>query len=149
GRSYDPISTVQVVPLVALAGPKAGIASIKDFIARAKAEPGRLTVASPGTGTSNHLAIELFCAMTGIRVAHIPYKGGAPALSELLGGQVATLFAQLSSSIGYIKDGRLRALAVTSAKRSALLPAVPTLDESGLKGYEASTYIGVLGPVGL
>jgi len=88
-------------------------------------------------------------ATTGITVAHIPYKGGAPALSELLGGQVATLFDQLSSSIGYIKDGRLRALAVTSAKRSALLPAVPTLDESGLKGYEASTYIGVLGPAGL
>ena len=149
GRFYDPVSTVQVVPLVVLAGPKSGIASIKDFIARAKAEPGRLTVASPGTGTTNHFAMELFCATTGITVAHIPYKGGAPALSELLGGQVATLFDQLSSSIGYIKDGRLRALAVTSAKRSALLPAVPTLDESGLKGYEASTYIGVLGPAGL
>jgi len=148
-KDYEPISKVHIVPLVVLAGPKSGIASIKEFIARAKAEPGKITVASAGTGTTNHFGIELFSAMAGVKVVHVPYKGSGPALSELLGGQVATMFDQLSASIGYIKDGRLRALAVTSARRSALVPDVPTLDESGLKGYEASTYIGVLGPAGM
>jgi tripartite-type tricarboxylate transporter receptor subunit TctC len=147
-KDYDPISKVHIVPLVVLAGPKSGIASIKDFIARAKAEPGKLTVASAGAGTTNHFGVELFSAMAGVKLVHVPYKGSGPALSELLGGQVATMFDQLSASIGYIKDGRLRALAVTSATRSALVPNVPTLDESGLKGYEASTYIGVLAPAG-
>ena len=147
-KDYAPISKVHIVPLVVLASPKSGIASIKDFIDRAKADPGKITVASPGTGTTNHFGIELFSAMTGIKVVHIPYKGAGPALAELLGGQVATMFDQLSASIGYVRDGRLRALAVASAKRSSLLPAVPTLDESGLRGYEASTYIGVLAPAG-
>jgi tripartite-type tricarboxylate transporter receptor subunit TctC len=148
-KDYDPISKVHIVPLVVLAGPKSGIATIRDFIARAKAEPGKLTVASAGTGTTNHFGIELFSAMAGVKVVHVPYKGSGPALSELLGGQVTAMFDQLSASIGYVKDGRLKALAVASTKRSALVPDVPTLDESGLKGYEASTYIGVLGPAGL
>ena len=145
-KDYEPISKVHVVPLVVLAGPKSGVATIRELIARAKAEPGKVTVASAGTGTTNHFGIELFSAMAGVKVVHVPYKGSGPALGELLGGQVAAMFDQLSASIGYIQDGRLRALAVTSAKRSALIPNVPTLDESGLKGYEASTYIGVLAP---
>ena len=148
-KDYAPISTVHVVPLIVLASQKSGITSVKELIDRAKAEPGKLTVASPGTGTSNHLSLELFVAMTGTKVLHVPYKGSGPALAELLGGQVNAMFDQLSASIGYVRDGRLRALAVTSAKRSVLLPNVPTLDESGLRGYEASTYIGVLGPAGM
>ena len=147
-KDYAPVSKVHVVPLVVLAGPKSGISTLKELIERAKAAPGKLTVASPGTGTTNHFGIELFSAMVGVKVVHVPYKGAGPALAELLGGQVATMFDQLSASIGYIRDGRLRALAIASTNRSSLLPSVPTLDESGLRGYEASTYIGVLATAG-
>jgi tripartite-type tricarboxylate transporter receptor subunit TctC len=145
-KDYSPVSQVHVVPLVVLAGQKSGIGSIREMIERAKASPGKLTVASAGTGTTNHFAIELFSTMAGVKVVHVPYKGSGPALTEMLGGQVATMFDQLSASIGYIRDGRLKALAVASAKRSSALPNVPTLDESGLRGYEASTFIGVLAP---
>jgi tripartite-type tricarboxylate transporter receptor subunit TctC len=147
-KDYAPISRVHVVPLVVLAGQKSGIGSIKEMIGRARANPGKLTVASAGTGTTNHFGIELFSSMAGVKVVHVPYKGSGPALAEMLGGQVATMFDQLSASIGYIRDGRLKALAVASAKRASVLPAVPTLDESGLRGYEASTFIGVLAPAG-
>ena len=145
-KDYAPVSKVHVVPLVVLAGPKSGINSVQELIGRAKAGPGKLTVASAGTGTTNHFAIELFSTMAGVKVVHVPYKGSGPALAELLGGQVATMFDQLNSSIGYIRDGRLKALAVAGAARSPALPGVPTLDESGLRGYEASTFIGVLAP---
>ena len=147
-KDYAPISLVHVVPLVVLAGQKSGIGSIRELIERAKASPGKLTVASAGTGTTNHFAIELFSTMAGVKVVHVPYKGSGPALTEMLGGQVATMFDQLSASIGYIRDGRLKALAIASARRSSALPNVPTLDESGLRGYEASTFIGVLAPAG-
>jgi len=145
-KDYAPVSRVHVVPLVVLAGQKSGIGSIRELIERARAHPGKLTVASAGTGTTNHFGIELFSSMAGVKVVHVPYKGSGPALTELLGGQVATMFDQLSASIGYIRDGRLKALAVASAKRASVLPSVPTLDESGLRGYEASTFIGVLAP---
>ena len=147
-RDYAPVSKVHIVPLVVLASQKSGINSVKELIDRAKAEPGKLTVASAGTGTTNHFGIELFSAMTGIKVVHVPYKGSGPALTELLGGQVAAMFDQLSASIGHVRDGRLKALAVAGARRSPMLPGVPTLDESGLRGYEASTFIGVLAPAG-
>ena len=145
-KDYAPVSRVHVVPLVVLAGQKSGIGSIRELIERARANPGKLTVASAGTGTTNHFGIELFSSMAGVKVVHVPYKGSGPALTEMLGGQVATMFDQLSASVGYIRDGRLKALAVASAKRSSALPTVPTLDESGLRGYEASTFIGVLAP---
>jgi tripartite-type tricarboxylate transporter receptor subunit TctC len=103
-------------------------------------------MASAGVGTTNHFGIELFSAKAGVRVLHVPYKGSGPALAELLGGQVQTMVDQLTSSIGYIRDGRVKVLAVAGAKRSPALPGVPTLDESGLRGYEASTFIGVLAP---
>lgn len=147
-KDYAPVSRVHVVPLVVLAGPKSGITSVKDLIERAKASPGKLAAASAGTGTTNHFGIELFNTMAGVRLLHVPYKGSGPALTEMLGGQVLVMFDQLSASIGYVRDGRLRALAVASARRASVLPAVPTLDESGLRGYEASTFIGVLAPAG-
>lgn len=147
-RDFAPVSAVHVVPLVLLASPKSTIASVADLIARAKASPGKLTMASAGAGTTNHFAIELFASMTGTRPLHVPYKGSGPALSELLGGQVETMVDQLTSSIGYIRDGRLKLLAVTGKRRSPALPQVATLEESGLKGYEASTYIGVAAPAG-
>ena len=146
-KDFAPVSRVHVVPLVVLAGPKSGIASVKDLIERAKASPGQLAAASAGVGTTNHFGIELFNSMTGVRLLHVPYKGSGPALAEMLGGQVPVMFDQLSASIGYVRDGRLQALAVASARRSSVLPNVPTLDESGLKGYEATTFIGLAAPV--
>ena len=145
-HDFAPVSLVQVVTLVVLASPKSPIASVQDLISRMKANPGKVTMASPGVGTTNHLAIELFASMTGTRPLHVPYKGSGPALSELLGGQVETMVDQLTSSIGYARDGRLKVLATTGKRRATLLPNVPTLEESGLKGYEASTFIGVAAP---
>jgi tripartite-type tricarboxylate transporter receptor subunit TctC len=145
-KDYSPISRVHVVPLVVLAGQKSGIGSIKELIERARANPAKVATASAGTGTTNHFGIELFNNMAGVKLLHVPYKGSGPALAEMLGGQIPVMFDQLSASIGYVRDGRLKALAVASASRASVLPGVPTLDESGLRGYEASTFIGVLAP---
>jgi tripartite-type tricarboxylate transporter receptor subunit TctC len=147
-KDFAPISTVQAVPLVMLASPKAGYSSVADVITAAKARPGKVTMASAGAGTTNHFAIELFAQMAGVRVLHVPYKGSGPALSELLGGQVETMVDQLAASIGYVKDGRLKVLAVTTPQRAAALPNVPTLDELGYKGYNAATLLGLLAPAG-
>jgi tripartite-type tricarboxylate transporter receptor subunit TctC len=147
--AFTPVSRIHVVPLVVLAGPKTGATSVKELIDRARASPGRITVASPGIGTTNHLGIELFSVRAGVKVVHVAYKGAGPALAELLGNQVQFMFDQLSASIGYIRDGRLTALAVSSAQRSTVLPNIPTLDESGLKGYEATTFIGIAGPAAM
>ena len=147
-KDFAPISTVQAVPLVVLAGPKSNINSIADIIAAAKARPGKLTMASAGAGTTNHFAIELFAHMANVKLLHVPYKGSGPALSELLGGQVETMIDQLAASIGYVRDGRLKVLAVTTPQRAAALPNVPTLDELGYKGYQASTLLGLLAPAG-
>jgi tripartite-type tricarboxylate transporter receptor subunit TctC len=145
-KDFAPISRVHSVPLVLLAGQKMDIHSVKELIERAKTTPGKLTIASAGIGTMNHFAIELFGVTAGVKVLHVPYKGGGPALSDLLGGQVAACFEQLNSSMDLIKDGRVRPLAITSLKRSLTLPNIPTLDEMGLKGYEAATFVGVLAP---
>lgn len=147
-KDFAPISTVQAVPLVVLAGPKSNINSIADIIAGAKARPGKLTMASAGAGTTNHFAIELFAHMANVKLLHVPYKGSGPALSELLGGQVETMIDQLAASIGYVRDGRLKVLAVTTQQRAAALPNVPTLEELGYKGYQASTLLGLLAPAG-
>jgi tripartite-type tricarboxylate transporter receptor subunit TctC len=147
-RDFAPVSSVHIVPLVVLASQKSGLSSVKDLIARLRANPGKVTMASAGAGTTNHFAIELLASMTGTRPLHVPYKGSGPALSELLGGQIETMVDQLTSSIGHIRDGRVKLIAVTGRKRSPALPQTPTLDESGLKGYEASTYIGIAAPSG-
>lgn len=147
-KDFAPLSTVQSVPLIVLAGPKSGINSIADLVAAARARPGKLTMASSGAGTTNHFAIELFSSMAGVKVLHVPYKGSGPALAELLGGQVETMVDQLAASIGYVKDGRLKVLAITTAQRSTALPHVPTLDELGYKGYQATTLLGLLAPTG-
>lgn len=147
-KDFAPISTVQAVPLVVLASPKSGFNSIADLVAAAKARPGKVTMASAGAGTTNHFAIELFASMASVQVLHVPYKGSGPALSELLGGQVETMVDQLAASIGYVKDGRLKVLAVTTPQRAAALSNVPTLDELGYKGYHAATLLGLLAPAG-
>jgi tripartite-type tricarboxylate transporter receptor subunit TctC len=145
-KDFAPVSRVQSVPLVVLVTQKFGVNSVKELVERARAQPGRITVASAGTGTTNHFAIELFASMAGIQMLHVPYKGSGPALTELLGGQVNVMFDQLSSSMGFIKEGRIKVIAVTTAERIEALPNVPTLAESGVPGYDASTFLGLLAP---
>lgn len=148
-KDFTPVSTVHVVPLVVLVSQKSPVTSVKELIARIKANPGKVTMASAGTGTTNHFAIELLGSMTGTRPLHVPYKGSGPALTELLGGQVEGMVDQLTSSIGHIRDARVKVIAVTGKRRSPALPNVPTMDESGLTGFEASTYIGVAAPANI
>jgi len=149
---YDPVrdfattSLVSVVPLVMVVHPSVPAKTVKEFIAVAKSRPGRLTMASAGSGTTNHLGGELFQGATGIKMIHVPYKGSGPALVDLMGGQVDVHFDQLSSAIGFIQGGKLRALAVTTLKRSAQMPAIPTMDESGVPGFDASTFTGIVLP---
>ena len=145
-KDFAPVSLVHVVPLVLLASNKSGIDSVKTLLDRAKANPGKVTMATAGVGTTNHFGLELIAAKANVKFLHVPYKGSGPALAELLGNQVQTMVDQLTSSIGYIRDGRVRILAVASRKRSPALPNVPTLEESGVPGVEASTFIGVLAP---
>ena len=147
-NDFAPVSLVQIVPLVVLVSPKFNVGSVKELIERAKAQPGKITMASAGSGTTNHFAIELFSSLTGAKFLHVPYKGSGPALGELLGGQVNTMVDQLTSSMGFIRDGKLKVIAVTAAKRVSALPGTPTLAESGVPNYEASTYLGILAPAG-
>ncbi len=149
---YDPIndlvgiSTVTDVPLVIVVHPSMRARDMKELIALAKQKPGSMTFGSAGPGTTNHLAGELFQIATGVRFTHVPYKGGAPALTDLMGGQIDVVFDQLTGSIAYIRSGKLRALGVTAPKRSAQIPDVPTLAEQGCKGCEASTFTGLFAP---
>jgi tripartite-type tricarboxylate transporter receptor subunit TctC len=147
-KDFAPVILVAGVPNVLVVNPSLPVHSVQELIAYAKANPGKLNFASSGNGTSIHLSGELFKAMTGVEMTHVPYKGSAPALTDLIGGQVQLMFDNLPSSLGFIKAGKLRALAVTSAARSATLPDLPTIAESGLPGFEASSWFGVLAPAG-
>jgi tripartite-type tricarboxylate transporter receptor subunit TctC len=122
--------------------------SLADLIAAAKNDPGAITYASPGNGTVSHLAGELLQRAAGVRLTHVPYKGAAQALTDTLGGQVQSFMSSVPSALGQLRGGKLRALAVTSAKRSPELPAVPTVAESGYPGFEANTWYGLLVPAG-
>jgi tripartite-type tricarboxylate transporter receptor subunit TctC len=149
---FDPLkdfaytSLVSSVALVAVTIPSLPARNVKELVALLKSRPGRVTMASAGIGTSNHLTGEYFQAVTGTKLVHVPYKGSGPALVDLMGGQVDMMFDQVSSAIGHINSGKLRAIAVTTLKRTGALPKVPTMDESGLKGFEASTTTGILLP---
>ena len=149
---YDPIkdfattSLVSNVPLVLELHPSIPARSVKELIALAKSRPGKITMGSPGAGTTNHLTAELFQSATGTKFIHIPYKGSGPGLIDLMGGQIDIFFDQLSASIGFIQAGKLRALAVTTAKRAAAMPELPTIAESGLPGFDASTWTGIVLP---
>lgn len=147
-KDFAPVVLVAGVPNVLVVNPSLPVHSVQELIAYAKANPGKLNFASSGNGTSIHLSGELFKSMTGVEMTHVPYKGSAPALTDLIGGQVQLMFDNLPSSLGFIKAGKLRALAVTSAARSATLPDLPTIAESGLPGFEASSWFGVLAPAG-
>jgi len=147
-KDFAPVTLVASVPNVLVVNATIDAKSVKELIALAKSRPGQLAFASSGNGTSIHLAGELFKSMTGTSMLHIPYKGSAPAIAELLGGQTNMMFDNLPSAMPHIKSGRLRALAVTSVRRSPALPDVPTIAETGITGYEASSWFGVLAPAG-
>jgi tripartite-type tricarboxylate transporter receptor subunit TctC len=147
-KDFAPVILVAGVPNVLEVNPSLPVNTVQELIAYAKANPGKLNFASSGNGTSIHLAGELFKVMAGVQMTHIPYKGSGPALQDLIGGQVQLMFDNLPPSLPQIKAGKLRALAVTSSTRSPALPDTPTIAESGLPGYEASSWFGVLAPAG-
>jgi tripartite-type tricarboxylate transporter receptor subunit TctC len=144
-RDIAPIASISREPLVMVVNPSVPAKTVTEFIAYAKAHPGKLNMASSGIGTSVHVGGELFKMMTGIDMLHVPYRGAAPAITDLIGGRVQVMFATLPSSIEYIRAGNLRALAVTTAKRTPVLPDVPTVSDV-LPGYEASAVYGVGAP---
>jgi tripartite-type tricarboxylate transporter receptor subunit TctC len=144
-RDIAPCAGIMDVPNVFLVNPSISAATIPEFIAYAKANPGKLNMASAGIGGVSHVSGELFKMMAGIDMVHVPYRGGTAALTDLLGGQVQVMFSSVPSSVGYVKDGRLRALAVTSKTRAEALPNIPTLGEF-LPGFEASGVYGLGAP---
>jgi tripartite-type tricarboxylate transporter receptor subunit TctC len=146
-RDIAPVAAVIRGPNVMVLNPSVPAKSVPDFIAHAKANPRKVNMASSGNGSTPHVAGELFKMMTGVDMVHVPYRGAAPALTDLLGGQVQVMFATMASSIEYIRAGKLRALAVTTATRSETLPDIPTVGEF-VPGYEASTWSGVGAPKG-
>jgi len=147
-KDFAPVILVAGVPNVLEVNPALPVNSVADLIKLAKAKPGQINFASSGSGTSIHLSGELFKTMAGVDMTHIPYKGSAPAITDLIGGQVQVMFDNLPSSLQFIKAGKLRAIAVTSAKRAPALPDVPTIAESGLPGFEASSWFGIVAPAG-
>ncbi len=152
--NYDPVKDLAPVTLIAafpnllVTHQSIPVRSVKDLVALARQNPGKLNYASAGSGTSTHLAAELFKVVARINVVHVPYKGGAQALTDLLAGQVAFYFGTVPSAIGYVRSGRLRGLAVTSLKRSSAAPDVPTVAEQGYPGFETAAWYGVLVPTG-
>ena len=145
-RDFSPISLIERGSNILAVHPSVPVKSVKELIAFAKAKPGALNYASSATGSSSHLAGELFNSMAGINIVHIPYKGSGAAVIALIGGQVQVMFATAPSLAPHVKSGQLRALAVTSAQPSALVPGVPTVAASGLPGYEAVQIIGIWAP---
>ncbi len=149
---YDPLADFAAVSLIGTApslltlNPSQPARSVKDLIDVAKAKPGQLTFASSGVGTAPHLAGELFNVMAGVRMVHVPYRGGGPAFVDLMAGQVAMYFAGISASLPFVKEGKLRAIAVTGAQRTAVMPEMPTIAESGLPGYEVSNWYAIVAP---
>ena len=147
-KDFAPVTLVASVPNVLVVNPEVPANSVQELIDLAKAKPGELNFASSGNGTSIHLSGELFKAMTGTDIVHVPYKGSGPAVTDLLGGQVQMMFDNMPSSLPHVKAGKLRALGVTSAKRSPALPEVPTIAEAGVPGYDATSWFGILAPAG-
>ena len=148
-KDFRAIARIGYVDFVLCVHPSLPVKSLRDFIAFAKKKQGEINYASPGSGTPGHLAMELLKPMSGIRLVHIPYKGAAQALTDVLGGQVVASFIVGPAAIPQIKGGRLRALAISSAKRSPQLPDVPSAEESGYVGFDIVAWIGFAGPAGL
>jgi tripartite-type tricarboxylate transporter receptor subunit TctC len=147
-RAFAPISLLVLFPNMLVVNPAFPARTVQELIATAKADPGKMAFASSGNGSAQHLAGELFRQGAGLEMVHIPYKGGAPALQDVMGGQVPVFFANMASGLPHVKSGRLRALAVTGTKRSPAAPDVPTVAESGVPGYEVYEWNAVFAPAG-
>jgi tripartite-type tricarboxylate transporter receptor subunit TctC len=148
-RSFEAIGMIGAIPLALIANPSTPARTVQDVVAQAKASPGKLAYASFGVGTTSHFAGALFENAAGISMLHVPYKGSAPAMQDLIGGQVPLAFDTVVPTVPMVKAGRIRALAVTSAKRIASMPDVPTIAESGFPGYELTAWLAVVAPKGL
>lgn len=147
-KDFTPISQLTSGPLVIVATPTLQASNVKELIALAKSRPGGLNYASSGNGQSTHLSAELFSAMAGVKMNHVPYKGSAPALTDVMSGQADLMFDTMLSSMPFVKGGKLKAIAVTSSERSPSAPDIPTIAEAGLPGYEAIAWNGMLAPAG-
>ena len=147
-KDFAPISLLASAPLILVVHPSLPANSAQELIALARAKPGKLNYASNGNGSSSHLAAEMFASMTGIDIVHIPYKGLSPALTDLLGGQVQLMFSSVVAILPHVQSGKLRALAVSGAKRLSLMPDLPTIAEAGVPGYQTSSWYGILAPTG-
>lgn len=147
-KDLDPISMIASAPFVLVVHPSLPVKTVKDLIALAKSKPGQLLYASTGNGGSPHLAMELFMMQAKVDIVHIPYKGTPPAVTDLIAGQVSMMFANTLSVLPYVNSGRLHALGISSAKRSAAAPSIPTIAETGMPGFEATTWFGMLAPMG-
>jgi tripartite-type tricarboxylate transporter receptor subunit TctC len=145
-KDFEPISLVATVPNVLVVNPSTPAKTVKDFIAYAKANPGKLNYGSSGHGTSGHLSMEMLKKDAGIDIVHVPYKGGVPALTDLLDRRIDAMFVNLPEQIPYVKSGKTRALAVTTAKRNPQLPDVPTMMEAGVPGFEVRVWYGLFAP---
>jgi tripartite-type tricarboxylate transporter receptor subunit TctC len=148
-HAFTPITLVAKAPLLLVANPELGLNSVQDLIAAARKNPGKMTYASFGTGSAAHLAGELFKSLAGVDMVHVPYKGSAPGLVDVIGGQVNVMFDVLVTALPQVQAGKLKALAITLGQRSQLVPDVPTMQEAGVQGFEAGTWFGLLGPAGM
>jgi tripartite-type tricarboxylate transporter receptor subunit TctC len=147
-KDFEPIALLTEVPLILVVNPAVEAQSVADLIALAKERPGTLNVASSGNGQSTHLAAEMFNAMAGIKLTHVPYKGSAPAITDVMAGHVQLMFDTVMSALPHVQAGKLRALAVSSAERAPVAPDVPTIAEAALPGYEAIAWNGLFAPAG-
>ena len=147
-KDFAPVTMIATLPLILVVTPSLPANSVKELIALAKSQPGKLTFASAGVGQGSHIAGELFQIMTGTKMTHVPYKGNAPAVADVIGGHISMIFDGMSSSLPHVRSGRLKALAVTTAKRSASIPELNTIDEAGLSGFDVGSWVGVLAPAG-
>ncbi|SAI65832.1 lipoprotein [Bordetella ansorpii] len=148
-KDFESVGMAAVFPIVLVVHPSLPVNNIAELIAHAKARPGTLSFSSSGTGGGTHLAGELFNSMAGVKIQHVPYRGSAPAMQDLLGGQVQMMFADGPSAVPQLKAGKVRALGVGNPRRSSLFPEIPTIAESGLPGYEAYSWTGVIAPRGV
>ncbi len=148
GRDFAPVALAVLVPNILSAHPSVPVQSIRDLLQLARAQPGKLTFASPGVGTTSHLIGELFAQAAGISLVHVPYKGGGPAVADLVGGHVQLLFGSIATALPMIRAGKLKGLGVTSARRSEAAPEIPTIAESGLPGFDLVQWFGVAMPSG-
>jgi tripartite-type tricarboxylate transporter receptor subunit TctC len=147
-RDFAPVILAAQSPNLLVVNPQLPVKSVGELIALAKAQPGKLSYASTGNGSSNHISMELFKSMAGVDILHIPYKGSAPAVTDLLGGQVGVMFDNVPNVLPHVKAGRLRGLATTGTKRAALAPDIPTVAEAGVPGYEVTVWFGLVAPAG-